>query len=144
VMVDPDPVRVTLRQVMDERGWSGRRLAKKTEVSVGWVSNVLAGKRSPTFNRMIEVLAAAGYRLLLVDSDMRAHAGYVRRRRFLIEIGTVAGTVSIGLAQPLSSGIDDLRDPEQVRAATRRYVMIEREIGGGAAYKPAARVGQRL
>lgn len=143
-MVNPDPVRVTLRQVMDERGWSGRRLARKTEVSVGWVSNVLAGTRSPTFNRMIEVLAAAGYRLLLVDSDMSAHAGYVRRRRFLIEVGAVAGTVSIGLAQPLSSGIDDLRDPEQVRAAARRYVMIEREIGGGAAYKPAARVGQKL
>lgn len=139
-----DAVRGALQRVMSERRWSGRRLAMETRVSVGWVSNVLAGTRSPSFVKMMDVLARAGYRLVLVDEDMGAHGGNVRRRRFLIEVGAVAGAVPLGVAQPLSSGIDDLRDPEQVTAAARRYVRLERELGGGAAYVPAARIGQQL
>lgn len=47
-----------LERELNERGWSMRTLAKRAEVSVATVSNVMAGKTPPTFDFVAAVARA--------------------------------------------------------------------------------------
>lgn len=129
--------------VLQTRGWTQARFAETVNVSPGWVSHVLKGRRSPEFEMIVDVLAQAGYCLVLVESDCSGDGRGVRRRRFLIDIGTV-GLAPVGAAIPLGSGTPDLGDAAAVTALTRRYVALEREIGGAVIFVPAARLARRL
>lgn len=130
--------------VLRDRGWSQERFGKAVGHGQSWVSQVMSGQRSPTFNAVVDALAKAGYDFVLVGGDSSKDGRSVRRRRFLIDIGTVAGLAPIGAAVPLVSGTPDLRDAEAVTALTRRYVALEQEIGGAAIFAPAVRVARRL
>ncbi|MGH3379449.1 MAG: hypothetical protein ACRDP6_32420 [Actinoallomurus sp.] len=129
---------------MGQRGWSQWRFAEEIGVDRSWVTRALIGERDPGFSKVVDALGRAGYKLVLVDDPSDGDGNNVRRRRFLVELGTVVGVSQLSVAVPLTYGAGDLRDASEVRAAAQRYVKLEREFGGGVVYGPAARVAQML
>lgn len=132
-----------LRSVMGQRGWPPRRFAEKTGADDSWVSRVLHRGQDAAFGRVMDVLNRAGFTLVLVDDPNGRDGGYVFRRRFLVDLGTIVGASRLRLAIPLASGAD-LHTAEEVTAAARQYVNLERELGGGVAYGSAVQVAQQL
>lgn len=146
LMSRPQPMSAlgqVLQFLMDQRGWSRRQLAEQTGVNEQWASRVIHGHRDPAFSLVVDVLSRAGYTLVLVDDSPGVDGGCVRRRRFLLELGVVAGSSHLRFAVPLG-GNGELRTADEVTAAARWYVDLEREYGGGIAYGPAVRVARQL
>lgn len=92
----------------------------------------------------MEMLNRAGYAVFLVDDANGEDGENVQRRRFLVDVGAVAGISNLRAAVALGDSDGDLRTAEQVTAAAQHYVRLERELGGGVAYGPAVRIAQQL
>ena len=92
----------------------------------------------------MDLLARAGYKLVLVPDTSAVDGGCVDRRRLLIDLGAVFGAARLSVAIPMSDSAADLHSPEGVTAAVQRYVQTEREVGAGVVYAPAARTAQQL
>ena len=139
-MGSQDALGAALRSVMGDRGWSQGDFARETGVDPSWVSRALSGRRGRAFGFVMDLLARAGYKLVLVPNTSAVDGGRVDRRRLLIDLGAVFGAARLSVAIPMSDSAADLHSPEGVQ----RYVQTEREVGAGVVYAPAARTAQQL